>query len=675
MFEQVSRLRSLLNFSRGEFFISNSIFRRDIQVLRGLAVLAVVLFHAQKNYFPLGYLGVDVFFVISGFVVTPLILQIFTEENNWGGRLSNLRYFYKRRFYRLAPALAVTLSISTVLIFLLGPISDHQRFVRQGIATLFLIGNFGAYRYSGDYFSSNPNPLAHTWSLAVEEQIYIFLPVILMLILVNKVKIKKITATVLFVIASISFISFLTPTLMFPIYSKIGTNYFGASVSFYSPVDRIWQFILGGLGFYLVQRYQSRKWKISRRVNLVLIIMVAIILFSPAHINLKVSSILASLIAMFLIVFKSLDALPDILIEKLEWLGDRSYSVYLIHMPLLYLAEFSPVGQIGNGGNPTFQSLIAVVGSVLLGALSYSKIENRYRNRWNAKVFGLKNFSVSLILTFMLPLALFVTVDVGLKRQYWGLNRNLQAPVSMAWVPDALCNPLGLKEPCQYIVAKSKPTVLIIGDSHASQYSKALRDSGKIVDWNVAVWTMGNCHFQFLRSKKSEVSDNCMSQNYAIFNWIKVNKPVAVVVSQFIYRDSNQINLRHALSALHLIVPNILLIENNPVFPDKKDFMVQRALVLSPYKPAESFKQSNMDIRDKDASSLLSKWARINGISTMNFDYLFCKNEICARRSGNKWLYADSNHLSVDGAALTVPYFSAYLKQLTKPATSSNPDK
>lgn len=85
MFEQVSRLRSLLNFSRGEFFISNSIYRRDIQVLRGQAVLAVVLFHAQKNYFPLGYLGVDVFFVISGFVVTPLILQIFTEENNWGG--------------------------------------------------------------------------------------------------------------------------------------------------------------------------------------------------------------------------------------------------------------------------------------------------------------------------------------------------------------------------------------------------------------------------------------------------------------------------------------------------------------------------------------------------------------------------------------------------------------
>jgi peptidoglycan/LPS O-acetylase OafA/YrhL len=124
---------------------SKTKYRRDIQVLRGLAVLAVLLFHAEESYFPLGYLGVDVFFVVSGFVVTPLILQIFTDQANGWGVLSNLRYFYMRRFYRLAPALAVMLSISAVTIFLLGPIADHQRFARQGIATLLLVGNFGAY--------------------------------------------------------------------------------------------------------------------------------------------------------------------------------------------------------------------------------------------------------------------------------------------------------------------------------------------------------------------------------------------------------------------------------------------------------------------------------------------------------------------------------------------------
>lgn len=142
--------------------------RKDIQILRGLAVLAVVLFHSYERTFPLGYLGVDVFFVISGFVVTPLILRIFTRTT-FRGKISSLKYFYERRFYRLAPALTVTLVLSAIAILLLGPIVDHQKFARQGIATLLLLGNFGAYRYSGDYFSPNPNPLIHTWSLSVEE--------------------------------------------------------------------------------------------------------------------------------------------------------------------------------------------------------------------------------------------------------------------------------------------------------------------------------------------------------------------------------------------------------------------------------------------------------------------------------------------------------------------------
>jgi peptidoglycan/LPS O-acetylase OafA/YrhL len=205
--------------------------RRDIQNLRGVAVLAVVLFHATESYFPLGYLGVDVFFVISGFVVTPLILRIFTDQSN-GGRLSNLRYFYKRRFYRLAPALAVTLAISAISVFLLGPTSDHQRFARQGITTLLLVGNVGAYKYSGDYFSPNPNPLVHTWSLSVEEQIYILLPLILILILHNRRNYKRVFTFTLVFIALLSFISFLFPSFLQPLYSLAGKE-FASEFSFY----------------------------------------------------------------------------------------------------------------------------------------------------------------------------------------------------------------------------------------------------------------------------------------------------------------------------------------------------------------------------------------------------------------------------------------------------------
>ena len=180
-------------------------YRQDIQVLRGLAVIAVVLFHAKENYFPLGYLGVDVFFVISGFVVTPLIFRIFTEEASKSEVLSNLKYFYKRRYYRLAPALAAMLVFSGLAIFWLGPISIHNRFSSLGISSILLLGNLGAYRYVGDYFSPNPNPLVHTWSLSVEEQIYIFLPLIFILIHLYCRISKKIFKIVFIFITVISF--------------------------------------------------------------------------------------------------------------------------------------------------------------------------------------------------------------------------------------------------------------------------------------------------------------------------------------------------------------------------------------------------------------------------------------------------------------------------------------
>jgi peptidoglycan/LPS O-acetylase OafA/YrhL len=449
---------------------SKSKYRRDIQVLRGLAVLAVVLFHANETYFPLGYLGVDIFFVISGLVVTPLILRIFTDSAK-GGSLSNLQLFYERRFYRLAPAMAVTLAISAISIFLLGPTGDLQRFVKQGIATLLLLGNIGAYKYSGDYFSSAPNPLVHTWSLSVEEQIYIFLPLILMLILNNRRNLKKVTAVLLGFILVISFISFLFPVILQPIYSRIGIQ-LASQFSFYSPIDRIWQFTLGGLVFLLIDRYQSHEIKISRSIHLVVIIAAVIILFGPVNMNLKVSSVLASLLAVIVILFKSLDLLPNFLIKKLEWVGDRSYSIYLVHMPLLYLAEYSPVTKIGSSENRIIQSTIAVVASILFGALSYSKIENRYRNRSeNVSTISSGNFKVPTF-SFIGPLTVFLLIlgfsGTSSASMY---EDRLDNRVCKFWTPK-----LDENFHSRFLKCHSKfgPAVVVLGDSHAMNIYNSL---------------------------------------------------------------------------------------------------------------------------------------------------------------------------------------------------------
>ena len=560
----------------------------------------------------------------------------------------------------------MTLAFSALIIFLLGPIADHQRFASQGIATLLLVGNLGAYKFSGDYFWPNPNPLVHTWSLSVEEQIYIFLPLILMLILHNRRSLEKVTVVLLGVISAVSFVSFLFPTILEPLYSPIGIE-FASQFSFYSPIDRIWQFTLGGLAFLSRDLYQNYARNIPKGIHFITVIAVVITLFGPLQMNLKVSSIVASLFALMVILFKSLDVLPDFLSTKLEWVGDRSYSIYLVHMPLLHVAEFSPAVQIGNTENRIFQLIVAVFLSILFGAVTYSTVENRFRNGYKNQPLNFKAATFTFILTFIAPLSLFVAMAIGLNSQYWGLDRNIQQPEFLAYAESLDPNCKRDSEngpPCFYLNKGATKTVLLIGDSHAGHISQAVIDAAKNSNWNSIVWTHHGCLIQFEQSINGNLSTRCIEANLRMKSWVEGNKLDAIIVSQYIRFDSSEGDLINALSTLRSLVPMVLLVENNPIFPDEKDFMVKRPLIMSPYIPPKEFTRSKMEIIDKPASDRLASWARENAILTMNFESLFCDIEYCMRFNNNSWLYRDNNHFSVSGADLTIPKFSSFLNGL-----------
>ncbi len=554
------------------------------------------------------------------------------------------------------------LTISAVSFFLVGPIGDHQKIASQGIASLLVLGNVGAYKYSGDYFSPNPNPLVHTWSLSVEEQIYIFLPLILLLILKNRKNLKKSMAFFLGVVSVFSFVSFLFPRILEPLYFRVGIES-SSQFSFYSPTDRIWQFMIGGIVYFLLDRNRIRLAKIPKSIHLLMIIMPLVVLFSPIDLNLKVGSIFASFFGVILILFKSLDELPNFLIQKLVWVGDRSYSIYLVHLPLLYLTEYSPVTQIGGGESHITQSVVAVVASILLGALSYSKIENRFRSAERSNASGFKTFSVAIVLTLALPTSLFAVMDRGVKHQYWGLDKDIQQPAYAGALDPNCARDSENGPPCEYRNMEASKTVLLIGDSHAGHISQALIDAGQSTNWNTVVWTHSGCPVQFQRSIPKQVSDNCLDVNNLMKKWVVQNKPDAIILSQFVKSDSSQSDLRDALSTLQLMVPRLLLIENNPIFPDARDFMIKRAIVMPRYKPPKSFQQSEMQRVDMNASDLLANWARRNSISTMSFESLFCKKGVCSRHSDKGWLYRDYDHLSVAGAELTIPQLSAFLRR------------
>jgi peptidoglycan/LPS O-acetylase OafA/YrhL len=636
-------------------------YRPDIQVIRGLAVIAVVLFHANESIFPIGYLGVDVFFVISGFVVTPLILNIYSEESIKNGLPSSLLYFYKRRFYRLAPALAVCLVISAFVIFLIGSPDDHPKFLRQGIATLFLLGNFGAYKYSGDYFSPASNPLVHTWSLSVEEQIYFLLPIILVGCLLNRRNIRKSASALLILITIISLISFLFPAILEPVYSQAGVQ-FSSQFSFYSPVDRIWQFTLGGLTYLFATIYSEKIRELGKFYNFMITVALILILFFPLPLGVKESSLIASCLSIAIIVFKSLNTLPNFMANKLKWVGDRSYSIYLVHMPLLYLAKFSPITGIGNSENRIIPIFLAIILSIYLGSLNYRFVEMRYRGRGKNNSNEVKTISLALVITFVLPLALFSSMAAGVNKQYWGLDKNLQRPPYAGFL-DPECERDTLNgPPCIYKNGKVAKSVMLIGDSHAGMISEAFVQASFQNGFSSIVWTHSGCRFQL--KSTSNLRNHCLLINRRIIEDIAERKPNAILVSQAISNDWDIKPVLDAILRLKAYSPHVSVLGSTPVFPDPNRFMKSMPILVPPYVPPKEFNLNFMDTSPFEVSKKMATWSNRNGIDFLPTIPIFCDDVSCKRWNSRGWLYRDSDHLSVLGAQEAIPILSNWMANL-----------
>jgi peptidoglycan/LPS O-acetylase OafA/YrhL len=640
--------------------IKKSEYRNDIQIIRGIAVLAVVLFHSNEKFFPNGFLGVDIFFVVSGFVVTPLLARIVMQSENHNQKIIRLKLFYKSRFFRLAPALILTLTFSVFLIFLLGSPDYHSRFANQGIFTIFLLGNIGAYGFSGDYFSPNPNPLVHFWSLSVEEQIYLFFPLILLILFTKfKYSVKKFVF-IFSIITSISMISFLLPEILEPFYSEVGIRS-PTQFSFYSPIDRLWQFTLGGIGYFISLGDFLRKKVNIMLINWGLVTITLLSLLGVINFDLKNDSIFISFLTFMTLIFRSFDCFSNTLKSTFKWLGDRSYSIYLIHLPILWIAKYSLATQIGSSNNRFIQISLALILILFLGTISFEKIENRYRIKPNNFSQKNKTDTIRLIACLLLPLTLLFIMKISAANKYWGLDRNIVQPVFPGNL-DAYC----VKEterslPCIYQLDGNKKTVLLVGDSHASHFSEAFKIAASNSDWNLVIWTKNGCQVKFSKNARDSSLANCVNSFLELEKWVLLNKPNVVVVSQYIRSDSNINQLQSALQRLKSNVPNVLLIGNNPVFPGEDRFLEARPLIMPPAKPKKFFLNSEMDIKDEAKSNELLSWARINQIDTLDIKTLFCESTGCSRYSNGNWLYRDPSHLSISGANLIVPKISEYL--------------
>jgi hypothetical protein len=470
-----------------------------------------------------------------------------------------------------------------------------------------------------------------------------------------------------------SFVSFLFPTILEPLYTRGGIG-LPSQISFYSPVDRIWQFTVGGLAFLFLERYQKRISKIPKSIHFLTVITVVIILFGPIHVNIKFSSIIASFFAVIVILFKSLDVLPDFLINKLEWVGDRSYSIYLVHMPLLYLAKYSPLMQIGTGENRKIQSLIAVVASILLGALSFSTIENRFRNKGKSYLISLKNLAVTLALTLLFPLMLFLAIDhVAVS---FRPDAGMPIPSKpLPWNWDSKCQVMGsdskIEIPCIYGNQESDKTILLIGDSHAASNSRGIIEVAQTNNMKVSVFTQSSCPFIINKTELSAkyelpgLDTNCMKHNQEILDYINIHKPTVTILSmrstsryilpntelsRMLYRK----NILKSLSNLKQSKTNIILVGAEPEYIPVSTWL-ERVL-------GEKGKYSDIPFED-------SNWW--SDVSLANFHYIntldiFCPKNKCNNKLGSMWLFNDDHHLSKKGAEMLVPELNALVGEILK---------
>ena len=443
-------------------------YRWDIQGLRAIAVLAVVIFHINPKLLPGGYLGVDIFFVISGYLIIGFIWRDLQQQN------FSLINFYARRIKRLFPAFFIMVLVTSIIAYFVLLPEETVAYAQSLLSSLFYISNFYFYSQSG-YFSAALDyaPLLHTWSLAVEEQFYFLFPILLILIF------KKSPKRLSIILASIAVLSLLLSEILL---------YSNQSLAFFASPTRFWQFIIGGLLAVHPSINNCGNNIPTRVADTIAIAGLALLIGCLFRYNEQmlfpgINAILPT-VATALVLFAGKSSsynegysykLLSCSLAKL--FGKISYSLYLWHWPVIIFFQLSIKSK------PDFyeQGIILSV-AILLGYISWFTVERSVTTfnvtRKPTKIIWLSAYA-----------SLFVAVIAaayftGLPHRYSEQQVKYSAYLNYDrkdYYRQGSCfltshfNDISFFDKSQCISFKEdKHNTLLIGDSHAAQWYSAL---------------------------------------------------------------------------------------------------------------------------------------------------------------------------------------------------------
>lgn len=503
-------------------------YRKEIDGLRALAVIPVILFHAGFDAFSGGFVGVDIFFVISGYLITSIILSEVED-----GRFT-LTGFYERRARRILPALFFVMLVCLPFAYLWMLPDQLEEFSRSVTAVSAFVSNFLFFTESG-YFQSAAElkPLLHTWSLAVEEQFYVVFP---LFILCFWRRGKRQLVTLISIVAMVSmFCAQLAGNFNFSApYVESDWQWFSQPswASFYLPIGRAWELMLGALSAFYLQSNPHPTWKFRHWADgfgLVMIVY-AIFAFDQSTPFPSIYTLVPTLGTTLIILCATSTAGVGKLLSLRIFVavGLISYSAYLFHQPLF---AFARIRSIDEPGALTFLVLGGI--ALALGYLSWRFIERPFRDRRKiprATIF----LAATVISVLMIGVGLIGHFGEGFTGRFnKNVNRVLATGDNWSALPDS-CDPgkgayTAPSDRCT-VGAKRKPSIAIIGDSHARAVASTLGAYAEKLGLSAKVLVHSGCIPVRGLRRLNKPRDTCPRNNEDTYNFLAESHEIEYVI-------------------------------------------------------------------------------------------------------------------------------------------------
>ncbi len=610
-------------------------YRPDIDGLRALAVLPVVAFHAGLHAVRGGFVGVDVFFVISGFLITQ---QMFAEITD--GRFSILS-FYERRIRRILPALVAVLAATFVLGLIYCLPSEMTDLSKSLIAAALSVSNVFFYFGSG-YFDSpaGAKPLLHTWSLAVEEQFYLFWP--LFLILAHRFVGRRVLILTA-ILSGASFVASLVGTSQFPI------------ATFYLPFTRIWELAAGGM--LSLNAVPVVLGKITRNILSAagLVLILGSVLLTDSNLPFPGILALPPCAGAVFIILAGRDG-PTFVgrllsLRPITFIGAISYSLYLWHWPVVVFQK--NYAFLSSGLSDRNSKILIVVVSIFIAIVSWKFIEEPFRR-------GPHRPGRRMLLTFAASGTLLAIVlgiagwaAQGFPARY--SKRELEVAaflsydateiyrVGTCFITQPQANPR-FADDCLSL-SGSRKNYLLLGDSHAAELWYGLHALAP--DKNILLASASDC-FPTLTHELGESRQCSALLDDVIKNFLPAH-PVDNVLIAARWKDGTLNNLAGTIDWMKEHGIRVTLIGPSVLYDSPLPHLMVSALRRSdPHLP-----QRHVDDSMRALDAKLSLLARSREISYVSLIKLMCSGEQCRYQDdADLPMILDREHFTANGSKI-----------------------